>query len=158
MHACVCVCVCVCVHRENNCNHFSDALSKLLVDKGIPEAILTQHEVLLHSPMGQQLMPMLMQVRTHVSGCIRAFVCVFVSVVIYRTDFPPAVLCALQGLMTVCVCMCVCVSVCARADGGYTRQCCSRGSGAPRHTALSWQLRQAIREDVFCQQCVTKQM
>ena len=34
----------------------------VLVGKGIPEHILTQHEVLLRSPMGQQLMPMLMQV------------------------------------------------------------------------------------------------
>jgi hypothetical protein len=52
---------------SNNCNHFTNQLATLLTGKGIPSEYLTQHEVLLRSPMGQALMPMLMQASARMS-------------------------------------------------------------------------------------------
>lgn len=46
---------------ENNCNHFTNAIAEFLTGKGIPTEILKQHEVLLESPMGKMIMPMLQQ-------------------------------------------------------------------------------------------------
>ncbi len=46
---------------ENNCNHFTNAIAEFLTGKGIPTDILKQHEVLLESPMGKMIMPMLQQ-------------------------------------------------------------------------------------------------
>eukprot|EP00877_Chromochloris_zofingiensis_P014058 jgi/Chrzof1/8906/Cz03g28200.t1 len=45
----------------NNCNHFSNELSLLLTGNGIPEYILSQAQDVLDTPMGQMLMPMLLQ-------------------------------------------------------------------------------------------------
>lgn len=46
---------------NNNCNHFTNAAAEFLMGKGIPDEILKQHEVLLNSPMGSMIMPMLQQ-------------------------------------------------------------------------------------------------
>ncbi|GFH14666.1 DUF862 domain-containing protein, partial [Haematococcus lacustris] len=45
----------------NNCNHFTNEVSLLLTGSGIPSHYLTQHEVLMRSPMGQMLLPMIQQ-------------------------------------------------------------------------------------------------
>lgn len=44
---------------SNNCNHFTNFICEFLIGKGIPNDILKQHEVLLESPMGKMILPML---------------------------------------------------------------------------------------------------
>jgi len=44
---------------KHNCNHFTNTLAEFLVGSGIPKEILNQHEVLLNTPMGNYIMPML---------------------------------------------------------------------------------------------------
>eukprot|EP00195_Chlamydomonas_chlamydogama_P013900 CAMPEP_0202902562 /NCGR_PEP_ID=MMETSP1392-20130828/16921_1 /ASSEMBLY_ACC=CAM_ASM_000868 /TAXON_ID=225041 /ORGANISM="Chlamydomonas chlamydogama, Strain SAG 11-48b" /LENGTH=239 /DNA_ID=CAMNT_0049589343 /DNA_START=132 /DNA_END=853 /DNA_ORIENTATION=+ len=44
-----------------NCNNFSNEFCELLCGTGIPKHILTQAEEVLNTPMGQMLMPMLLQ-------------------------------------------------------------------------------------------------
>ena len=44
---------------NNNCNHFTNAISEFLTGKSIPNDILKQHEVLLGTPMGNMILPML---------------------------------------------------------------------------------------------------
>jgi hypothetical protein len=50
---------------KNNCNHFTHALAALLLPSGavgVPDEYTKQHEVILSSPLGPMLQPMLQQV------------------------------------------------------------------------------------------------
>jgi len=53
---------------HNNCNHFSNALANVLCGASVPEDILNQHEVLLQSPMGAMLMPIIMQMENQLGA------------------------------------------------------------------------------------------
>ena len=44
---------------NHNCNHFTDTALYFLTNKHLPDAILKQHEMILSTPMGSMLRPML---------------------------------------------------------------------------------------------------
>lgn len=45
----------------NNCNNFTDEVSMLLIGEGIPRDIVDLPKQFMNTPLGQQMMPMLMQ-------------------------------------------------------------------------------------------------
>ena len=45
----------------NNCNNFTDECAELLLGEGIPKDIVDLPKMFMNTPLGQQMMPMLMQ-------------------------------------------------------------------------------------------------
>jgi len=44
----------------NNCNNFTDEVAMLLIGEGIPRDIVDLPKMFMNTPLGQQMMPMLM--------------------------------------------------------------------------------------------------